>query len=402
MCLAAHVSGELKSRSTRGPGSRSNSGGHASPASERGHGWSPLHGHEGESGRQPRGAWSRLVQLSGGQGAHREGAEGLAENHRVVINGSCPDDEPVGQRRGRVEPARWRRRRVGSSPACHGVCGRHGGEEAWVTPGDLLSSERQVWSTSCDTRRRKGGQPGTPTSTWSHQEVGVDRSASEVPAEAVPGVGAGCSPQERGPNKRPRLVAGSCGAAGRKRSDGGGRPRAWLQVGGGAKRRVRAGRVERSMCERPHPRAEATATPQNPPASGSGQGKKQKVHARIDKVFSRKNLELAWAKVKKNRGSARGDDVTIGQFEARQEHYLDLLHRKLRDGTCRPQAVKRVEIPKSEGGVRKLGRPGAIGCASRRWSSGWHRASNSGAWTAPLGIARGARPMTRCARVGRR
>jgi hypothetical protein len=106
------------------------------------------------------------VQCSGGQGAHREvGSEGLAENHRVVINGSYPDDEPVGQRRGMVEPALWRRRRMGSSPAYHGVCGRHGGEEAWVTQGDLVSSERQVWSKSCDTRRRKGGPQGIQTST---------------------------------------------------------------------------------------------------------------------------------------------------------------------------------------------------------------------------------------------
>ena len=49
--------------------------------------------------------------------------------------------------------------------------------------------------------------------------------------------------------------------------------------------------------------------------------------------------------------------VTIAQFEARKEYYLDLLHRKLRDGTYQPKPVKRVEIPKSEGGVRKLGIP---------------------------------------------
>jgi hypothetical protein len=53
----------------------------------------------------------------------------------------------------------------GSTPSHHGVCGRHGGEEAWVTPGDLVSSEWKVWSRSCDTRKRKGGQPGTHTST---------------------------------------------------------------------------------------------------------------------------------------------------------------------------------------------------------------------------------------------
>ena len=49
----------------------------------------------------------------GRQGVRREAeSEGLAENHRVVINGSYPRDEPVGQRWGMVEPALWRRRRM--------------------------------------------------------------------------------------------------------------------------------------------------------------------------------------------------------------------------------------------------------------------------------------------------
>ena len=42
----------------------------------------------------------------GGQGVHREvESEGHEEKHRAVVDGSDPDDEPVGQRRGKVEPA---------------------------------------------------------------------------------------------------------------------------------------------------------------------------------------------------------------------------------------------------------------------------------------------------------
>jgi len=59
--------------------------------------------------------------------------------------------------------------------------------------------------------------------------------------------------------------------------------------------------------------------------------------------------------VKQNRGSAGIDEVTITEFEDRKEFYWDLLHRKLREGRYRPKAVKRVEIAKSGGGVRKLG-----------------------------------------------
>ena len=86
-------------------------------------------------------------------------------------------------------------------------------------------------------------------------------------------------------------------------------------------------------------------------------GRRRKVHSLIDKVYSRKNLELAWEKVKKNHGSGGIDEVTIEKFEEKKEYYLDMLHQKLRDGTYQPKPVKRVEIPKSGGGVRKLGIP---------------------------------------------
>jgi RNA-directed DNA polymerase len=84
---------------------------------------------------------------------------------------------------------------------------------------------------------------------------------------------------------------------------------------------------------------------------------RRKVHSLIDQVYSRKKLELAWEKVKKKGGCAGIDKVTIAQFEERRAYYLELLHHKLREGAYRPKPVKRVEIPKSEGGKRKLGIP---------------------------------------------
>lgn len=87
---------------------------------------------------------------------------------------------------------------------------------------------------------------------------------------------------------------------------------------------------------------------------------KRKVHSLIDKVYSRTNLALAWEKVKQNHGSAGIDAVTITEFEANKEFYLERLHRELRDGTYHPQPVKRVEIAKSDGGGRKLGIPAII------------------------------------------
>jgi RNA-directed DNA polymerase len=114
------------------------------------------------------------------------------------------------------------------------------------------------------------------------------------------------------------------------------------------------------MRERPNTGTEDTMERRNPRTSKRRQGEKRKVHSLIDKVFRRRNLERAWEKVKKNRGSAGIDEMTIAEFEKSKDYYLDLLHRKLREGTYRPQPVKRVEIPKADGGVRKLGIPAVI------------------------------------------
>ncbi len=53
----------------------------------------------------------------------------------------------------------------GSPPAYQGVCGRHGGEEAQVTQGGLVSSKGKVGLRWGDTRRRKGGQQAKQTLT---------------------------------------------------------------------------------------------------------------------------------------------------------------------------------------------------------------------------------------------
>ena len=50
--------------------------------------------------------------LVGGQGVRSDPeSEGFEEKYRAVINGGYPDDEQVGQRWGKVEPALWGRRR---------------------------------------------------------------------------------------------------------------------------------------------------------------------------------------------------------------------------------------------------------------------------------------------------
>ena len=82
-----------------------------------------------------------------------------------------------------------------------------------------------------------------------------------------------------------------------------------------------------------------------------------KWYALIDKVMAPKTLAAAWQKVEANKGAAGVDGQSIERFAARADLYLAELSTALRAGEYRPQAVKRVEIPKGDGRTRPLGIP---------------------------------------------
>ena len=77
----------------------------------------------------------------------------------------------------------------------------------------------------------------------------------------------------------------------------------------------------------------------------------------IDKVYAMSTLSVAWQRVRANKGAAGIDEVSIERFEANADYYLQELHDTLRNQTYRPNAVKRVYIPKSDGKPRPLGIP---------------------------------------------
>ena len=86
---------------------------------------------------------------------------------------------------------------------------------------------------------------------------------------------------------------------------------------------------------------------------------KVKVHSLVDKVYKRKNLELAWEKVRQNQGAGGIDGQSLGEFEERLDEQLDRLHEELRTDTYRPQPVRSHRIPKAgqPGKYRSLGIP---------------------------------------------
>ena len=82
----------------------------------------------------------------------------------------------------------------------------------------------------------------------------------------------------------------------------------------------------------------------------------------LEKILSRENLNRAFKRVKKNKGAAGVDGMTIEETQAHLKegsHAKELVER-IRRGKYTPQPVRSVGIPKPDGGERKLGIPTVI------------------------------------------
>jgi RNA-directed DNA polymerase len=78
---------------------------------------------------------------------------------------------------------------------------------------------------------------------------------------------------------------------------------------------------------------------------------------RMERVLDRDNLRRAFRQVKRNKGSAGIDGMTVDDLTAFVQQHWPRIAAQLLEGTYRPQPVRQVEIPKPKGGVRKLGIP---------------------------------------------
>ncbi len=77
----------------------------------------------------------------------------------------------------------------------------------------------------------------------------------------------------------------------------------------------------------------------------------------MEEVCERENCKQALKRVKANKGSAGVDGMTVQQLPEFLKQHWPATREQLLSGTYRPQPVRRVEIPKPDGGVRKLGIP---------------------------------------------
>jgi len=107
------------------------------------------------------------------------------------------------------------------------------------------------------------------------------------------------------------------------------------------------------MSEKPvHPRPRRLADWINPTGA-------KKVHSLIDKVYKRKNVEMAWDRVEANRGSGGVDGQSLEAFGQQLGSELNRLQTELKEEAYQPQPVRQAQIPKAgkPGEYRMLGIP---------------------------------------------
>src|ERR1022692_1061352 len=77
----------------------------------------------------------------------------------------------------------------------------------------------------------------------------------------------------------------------------------------------------------------------------------------MEEVCERENCLQAMKRVKSNKGSPGIDGMTVDELPAYLKEHWPAIREQLLSGTYKPQPVRRVEIPKPDGGVRQLGIP---------------------------------------------
>src|SRR3984893_14481722 len=98
----------------------------------------------------------------------------------------------------------------------------------------------------------------------------------------------------------------------------------------------------------------------------------------MEEVCERENLKEALRQVKGNKGSAGVDGITVNQLTDYLKQHWPAIREQLLSGTYEPKPVRRMEIPKPDGGVRKPGIPTVLDrfiqqavmqVLQRRWDS---------------------------------
>jgi RNA-directed DNA polymerase len=77
----------------------------------------------------------------------------------------------------------------------------------------------------------------------------------------------------------------------------------------------------------------------------------------MEAIVERDNLREALAQVKRNKGAAGVDGMSVDALAPHLKEHWPAIRAQLLEGTYKPQPVRRAEIPKASGGTRSLGIP---------------------------------------------
>ena len=80
----------------------------------------------------------------------------------------------------------------------------------------------------------------------------------------------------------------------------------------------------------------------------------------LEEILSRDNMNLAYKKVKANKGASGIDDMQVDELLQYLKENGEQIEEDIRKGEYNPKAVRRVEIPKADGSKRKLGIPTVV------------------------------------------
>jgi group II intron reverse transcriptase/maturase len=80
----------------------------------------------------------------------------------------------------------------------------------------------------------------------------------------------------------------------------------------------------------------------------------------LEKILDRENMNLAYKNVKRNKGSHGIDKLTVDELLTYLREHGAKLREEILSGRYSPKAVRRIEIPKDNGKIRKLGLPTVV------------------------------------------
>jgi RNA-directed DNA polymerase len=135
----------------------------------------------------------------------------------------------------------------------------------------------------------------------------------------------------------------------------------------------------RSASAKPELRPPPQAVEETPVTDGQHQS--PIAESLLAQVLEPDNLVRALNQVKRNKGAAGVDGMTVAMLPGYLKHHWRELREQLLNGNYQPQAVKRVEIPKADGRKRKLGIPTVVDrfiqqavaqVLSRQWEPEFH------------------------------